>query len=185
LSVLPIYLDGTPPLRKKAKPVTKIDDATIKLIMDMFETMHTADGIGLAANQVGVLKRIIVIDISCVEEFNDIKPFALINPEVIYEEGKCTMEEGCLSVPDIRAEVERSKIIRIRYKDTNFEDVEIEATDLLARVILHEYDHLNGVLFIDYVPKAKRKEFIEQLEKISNGTVETKYPIVSSQRVVL
>ena len=185
MSVLPIYLDGTTPLRKKSKPVTKIDDATIKLIMDMFDTMHTADGIGLAANQVGVLKRIIVIDISCVEEFNDIKPVALINPEVIYEEGKCTMEEGCLSVPDIRAEVERSKIIRIRYKDTNFEDVEIEATDLLARVILHEYDHLNGVLFIDYVPKAKRKEFIEQLEKISNGTVETKYPIVSSQRVVL
>lgn len=185
MSILPIFLDGTEPLRKKAKPVTKIDDTTLEFIMDMFETMHSADGIGLAANQVGVLKRIIVIDISCVEEFKDIKPFALINPEVIYEEGKCTMEEGCLSVPDVRAEVERPKIIRIRYKDTNFEDVEIEATDLLARVILHEYDHLNGVLFIDYIPKSKRKEFVEQLEKIQNGDIDTKYPIVSNQRVVL
>ncbi|MDI6779299.1 MAG: peptide deformylase [Bacteroidota bacterium] len=185
MSVLPIYLDGTEPLRKKGKFVSKIDDATIRFVMDMFETMHSADGIGLAANQVGVLKRIIVVDISCLEDFKDVKPLALINPEVIYKEGKCTMEEGCLSVPEVRAEIVRPKTIKVRYKDTNFQDQELEANDILARVILHEIDHLNGVLFIDYVPKSKKKEFIDQLEKIQNGVVETKYPIISSQRVVL
>lgn len=185
MSVLSIYLDGTAPLRKKAKPIKQIDDETIKFIMDMFETMHVADGIGLAANQVGVLKRIIVVDISCLEEFHDVKPIALINPKIIYEEGKCTMQEGCLSVPDVRAEVERAKTIRVKYRDTNFQEVELEAADILARVILHELDHLNGVLFIDYLPKSKRKEFVEQLEKIKNGDIDTKYPIVSSQRVVL
>ncbi len=185
MSVLPIYLDGTKPLRKIAKPVTKIDDATLKLIMDMFETMHSADGIGLAANQVGVLQRIIVIDISCLEDYKTVKPIALINPEVISEEGKCVMEEGCLSVPDVRGEVERPKKIVISYKDTNFKTQQIVAEDLLARVILHELDHLNGVLFVDYLPKSKKLELKEAIEKIQNGDVATKYPIVSSQRVML
>jgi peptide deformylase len=185
MSILPIFLDGTAPLRKKAKPVTKIDDTTLEFIMDMFETMHSADGIGLAANQVGGLQRIIVVDISCVEEYKDIKPFALINPRVIYQEGKCIMEEGCLSVPDVRAEVERPEMIKVKYTDTNFKEVEIDASNLFARVILHELDHLDGILFIDYLPKSRRKEFVEQLEKIKNGDIDTKYPIVSSQRVVL
>lgn len=185
MSVLPIYLDGTKPLRKKAKPVTQIDDATLKFIMDMFETMHTADGIGLAANQVGVLQRIIVVDISCLEDFEHIKPFALLNPEVISEEGKCTMEEGCLSVPDVRGEVERPEKIVVNYKDTNFKDQQIVAEDLLARVILHELDHLNGVLFVDYLPKSKKQELKEAIEKIQNGEVATKYPVVTTQRVVL
>lgn len=183
--MLPIYLDGTELLRKRAKPVSKIDDATIKFIMDMFDTMHSADGIGLAANQVGVLRRIIVADISSLEDYKDIKPFALINPEVIFKEGKCTMEEGCLSVPDVRGEVERPKKIIVKYKDTNFTDRQIEAEDLLARVILHELDHLNGVLFIDYLPKSKKQELKETIEKIQNGDVATKYPVVTTQRVVL
>lgn len=185
MSVLPIYLDGTKPLRKKAKQVTQIDDATLKFIMDMFETMHAADGIGLAANQVGVLQRIIVVDISCLEDFKEVKPLALINPEVISEEGKCTMEEGCLSVPDVRGEVERPKKIVVNYKDTNFKDQQIVAEDLLARVILHELDHLNGVLFVDYLPKSKKLELREAIEKIQNGEVAPKYPVVTTQRVVL
>ncbi len=185
MSALPIYLDGTKPLRKKAKPVSKIDDATLKFIMDMFETMHSADGIGLAANQVGVLQRIIVVDVSFIEEYEDIKPFALINPEVISEEGKCIMEEGCLSVPDVRGEVERPKKIVVSYKDTNFKTQQIVAEDLLARVILHELDHLNGVLFVDYLPKAKKLELKEAIEKIQNGEVATKYPVVTTQRVIL
>ncbi len=185
MAVLPIYLDGTEPLRKKAKPISKIDDSTLQFIMDMFETMHKADGIGLAANQVGVLKRIIVVDISCLEDYKDVKPFALINPEVVSEEGKCVMEEGCLSVPEVRGEVERPKRIVVNYKDTNFKEQQIVAEDLLARVILHELDHLNGVLFIDYLPKSKKLEFKEAIEKIQNGDVTTKYPVVTTQRVVL
>jgi len=151
----------------------------------MFDTMHSADGIGLAANQVGVLQRILVADISCLEDFKNVKPLVLINPEVVYEDGKCTMEEGCLSVPDIRAEVVRPQTIRVRYKDTNFQDKEVEANDIFARVILHEIDHLNGVLFIDYLPKSKKKEFLGQIEKIQNGDIEAKYPVVTSQKVVL
>jgi peptide deformylase len=185
LSILPIFLDGTEPLRKKAKPVKEVNDGIIKFVMDMFETMHIADGVGLAANQVGVLQRIIVVDISYIEEYKEIKPIALINPEIIYKEGKCTMEEGCLSVPEIRAEVERPKTIKVKYRDLNFQEIEIEATGMLARVILHELDHLNGVLFIDYIPKSKKKVYKEQLIKIQNGEIETKYPIISAPNVRL
>ncbi len=183
MPLLPIYVDGTKPLRQKAKPVNEKDESIIKLIIDMFDTMKGADGIGLAANQVGVLKRVIVIDVSGLEETKNIKPFALINPEVIFKEGKCVMEEGCLSVPEIRAEIQRAKKIVVKYKDTDFKDNEIEAEDLLARVILHELDHLNGVLFIDHLPESQQKEFGEKLEMIQNGEIETKYPIMTFQKV--
>lgn len=185
MAILPIYLDGTKPLRTKAKPVSKLDIQTISLIKDMFDTMHSADGIGLAANQVGVLKRIIVVDISSLEESKNIKPLVLINPEVITASGNCTMEEGCLSIPSVRAEVKRPEKIEVNYKDLNFEDQTIQATGVLARVILHEIDHLNGVLFTDYVPKSKLKEYKETLKKIKNGEIETKYPIVTFQKVLL
>ncbi len=185
MAVLPIYLDGTEPLRKKAKPVQKLDLDIIALIKDMFDTMHSADGIGLAANQVGVLKRIIVVDVSYLEETKHIKPFALINPEVIQKSGKCTMEEGCLSVPSVRAEVVRPERITVKYKDTNFIDQQIVAEGILARVILHEIDHLDGVLFTDYLSKSKLKEYKETLEKIRNGELEPKYPVVTYQKVTL
>lgn len=184
MAILHIYLDGTPPLREKSKPVKELTDSTLKLIMDMFDTLHSADGIGLAANQVGVLQRIIVVDISSIEEYKNIKPLVLINPIVIAKEGKCTMEEGCLSIPEVRAEVIRPKTIKVCYKNINFEEKEMEVSDLLARVILHEIDHLDGVLFIDYLPKSKQKEFSDQLEKIKNGEIETKYLIVSNQNVI-
>lgn len=185
MAILPIYLDGTEPLRKKAKPVKELDLDTISLIKDMFDTMHKADGIGLAANQVGVLKRIIVVDVSCLEETKDIKPFALINPEIVDKSGKCTMEEGCLSVPSVRAEVVRPERITVEYKDTNFNDQKIIAEGILARVILHEVDHLNGVLFTDYVPKSKLKEYKETLDKIKNGEIDTRYPVVTHRKVAL
>ncbi|RCK73963.1 MAG: Peptide deformylase [Ignavibacteriae bacterium] len=185
MAILPIYLDGTEPLRKKAKPVKELDLNTIALIKDMFDTMHAADGIGLAANQVGVLKRIIVVDISGLEETKDIKPFALINPEVIKESGKCAMEEGCLSIPSVRAEVVRPERITVKYRDTNFKEQQLIAEGILARVILHEIDHLNGVLFTDYVPKSKLKEYKDTLEKIKSGEIETRYPVVTNQKVVL
>lgn len=183
MAILPIYIDGSPILRKKAKPVKQLSDDVIQLIMDMFETMRHASGIGLAANQVGVLQRIITVDISEVEGMENFKPLALINPEIIEQKDKLVMEEGCLSVPDVRDEVERDKIIKVRYKDTNFNYVELEADDLLARVILHELDHLNGLLFIDRLSPAKRKAHAEVLKKIRCGEIETKYPIITAADV--
>src|ERR1043165_4681254 len=136
MSVLPIYTYGTPVLRKKAKPVSAVTDEIVKLVMDMFETMHAANGIGLAATQVGSLHRVIVIDISSVEGMEEMKPLTLINPELIREEGQWAMEEGCLSIPDVRDEVDRAETIHVRFRDSQFEPVELEANALLARVIL-------------------------------------------------
>lgn len=180
MSVLPIYLYGTDVLRKKAKPVTSVTDDIVMLVMDMFETMHNANGIGLAANQVGRLERVIVVDISDLEETKHIKPLTLINPEILSNDGRRIIEEGCLSIPELRGEVERTETIRVRFRDTNFELQEVEAGGLLARVILHELDHLNGVLFIDHLTREKKKELKDGLKKIQKGEVEVTYPVVSS-----
>jgi peptide deformylase len=185
LSVLPIYLYGTGVLRKKAKPVQKISIETIKLIVDMFETMHKAQGVGLAANQVGSLERVIVIDVSEVEGMEHIKPFPLINPEIISREGSSVKEEGCLSLPDLRDEVQRDEKIVVRYKDTNFHTQELEAGGLLARAILHELDHLNGVLFIDHLSKDKLKLHKEELKQIQHGQAEVTYPVVIDEKIVV
>ena len=180
MAVLPIYTDGSPPLRKKAHPVTELTNEILKLIMDMFETMRQANGIGLAANQVGILKRVIVIDVSEIEGLESIKPFALINPEIMKGKDTLVMEEGCLSVPHIRDEVERAEKIIVRYKDTSFEDQVLEAGGVLARVILHETDHLDGILFIDYLSPARRKEHEESLKKIRGGDLEVDYPVITA-----
>lgn len=180
MSVLPIYMYGQSVLRKKAKAVRSLDEGMIKFVDDMFETMRKAGGIGLAANQVGVFQRVIVIDVSEMEETKDQKPIALINPEVVSQEGESTMEEGCLSIPEIREQVDRPEVIRLKYKDLEFKDQELVARGLIARVILHEIDHLNGVLFIDYLDTEKRKLLRGRLNKIKRGEVEVSYPIVSA-----
>jgi peptide deformylase len=180
MAILPIYTDGSPVLREKAKPVKQLTDDVIALIINMFETMRKANGIGLAANQVGILKRIIVVDVSEMEGLEDIKPLALINPEIINKEGSCVLEEGCLSVPGIHESVERPKSITIRYKDTNFKTIELEATDTLARVILHEIDHLDGVLFIDYLSPDQKTHYEDELQKIRHGEVEVDYPVITA-----
>jgi peptide deformylase len=178
MAVLPIYTDGSPILKKKAHLVKQVDDEIIKLIVDMFDTMREADGVGLAANQVGVSKRIVVIDLSGVEGMENFKPLTLINPVIVKEEDSWIMEEGCLSVPSVRDEVERPEKIKVRYKDTNFKDAELETDGFLGRVILHEIDHINGILFIDRLSTAKRKTHAKELKKIYRGEIETKYPIV-------
>jgi len=180
MAVLPIYTDGSPPLRKKAQPVTEFNDELIKLVMDMFETMRKANGIGLAANQVGILKRVIVIDVSEMEGLEDIKPFALINPEIVKGKDLLSMEEGCLSIPQIRDEVERAGEITVRYKDTSFRDATLEAGGILARVILHEVDHLDGILFIDHLSPARRKFHADALRKIRHGEMEVDYAVVTA-----
>lgn len=179
MPVLPIYTYGQAVLRKKAKPVRKVDDNLLSAVKDMFNTMYSSHGIGLAANQVAVLQQIIVLDISDMEESSHVPPIVMLNPEVISQEGGWVMEEGCLSIPEIRDDVERAQKIRVRYKDLEFQTKEMEATGLLARVILHEVDHLNGVLFIDHLDPAKQKLLKGRLNKIRRGEVEVSYPVVS------
>ena len=148
-------------LRKKALAVEKIDHSIEQLAEDMLETMYSQSGIGLAATQVNVQKRLIVIDLST-EEPN---PMVLINPEIISASGTEEMQEGCLSVPDVYETVQRSEQIRVRYLTLANESVEIETDGLLAVCIQHEIDHLNGKLFIDYLSPLKRSRLLKKLEK--------------------
>jgi peptide deformylase len=180
VATLPIYLYGNDVLKKKAKHLSDVTDRDIKLIQDMFDTMHESSGIGLAANQVGELKQILVVDISDMEAGEGTKPLAIINPEVIDEEGEWEMEEGCLSIPDVREKVWRAEKIRIRFNDVNMNEVEMDADGLLARVILHEMDHLNGVLFLDHLSSTKRTLLRSKLKKIMKGDIETSYEVVIS-----
>ncbi len=183
MSVLPIYTYGAQVLRKKAKPVAAVSDEIITLVMDMFETMRAANGIGLAATQVGSLDRVLVIDVSDLEETKGVPPLTVINPEVIFREGAWTMEEGCLSIPDVRDDVERAERIVVRFKDAQFKTVEIEAGGILARVLLHEIDHLNGVLFIDHISAIRKKLHHKALKEIQRGEVEINYPFVPATGV--
>lgn len=181
MPILPITVCGDKILRKKVAKVSKVDNKTIKLIADMFKTMHNANGIGLAANQVGANKQIFVVDISAAEGYEDTKPLVLINPKIIAKsEETISYEEGCLSIPDQRADVIRPKKIVIEYKDTDLKTQTIEADDLLARVMQHEYDHLQGVLFTDLVDEETKKKLKKPLNKIKNRKIEVAYPISAS-----
>ena len=150
-----------PRLRTRAEPVTRFDVALGTLIEDMLETMYAAPGIGLAATQVDVHKRLIVIDIS--KEHND--PLVLINPEILEREGEANTEEGCLSVPGIFDEVKRAAKIRLRAQDRNGETFERDYDDILAVCIQHEMDHLEGRLFVDYLSDLKRERIRKKLDK--------------------
>jgi peptide deformylase len=143
-------------LRKKAKEVSQIDENVLSTIKDMFEVMYAEDGVGLAAPQVGVSLRIIVMD--------DGKPRVMINPKIVYKsEEKVVAEEGCLSVPEIFENVERSKEVIVRYKDESGVEREEKFVDYSARIVQHEYDHLDGILFIDLIPPERRAAIREKL----------------------
>lgn len=148
-------------LRKKAKPLETVDVAARQLIDDMLETMYAAPGIGLAANQVNVQKRVIVLDIS--EEKNS--PLALVNPEVIAREGEEESDEGCLSVPGVFEKVKRAEKIRVRGLDRDGNPLEFDAEGLLAVCIQHEIDHLEGKLFVDYLSPLKRQLARKKVKK--------------------
>jgi peptide deformylase len=150
-----------PRLRTRAQPVDQVDDALRKLIDDMFETMYEAPGIGLAATQVNVHKRLLVIDLSQDRS----EPLALINPQIIERAGVEESEEGCLSVPGIYEKVARAERIRVRTLDRNGDTTEIEASGLLAVCIQHEMDHLEGKLFVDYLSELKRTRIRKKLDK--------------------
>ena len=181
MAILPITVCGDKILRKKVARVSTINNAIIRLITDMFETMHNANGIGLAANQVGLNKQIFVVDISMVEGYEDSKPIALINPKIIAKSEELSVyEEGCLSIPDQHEEVKRPKKITIEFYDTDFNKHTIEADGLLARVMHHEYDHLQGILFTDLVDEETKKKLKKSLSKIKKRKIEVSYPISSS-----
>lgn len=140
-----VYPD--PFLARKAVPVAAVNDRIRALIRDMFETMYSSDGVGLAATQVGVGKRVIVLDVSPVDE--TIAPFAVVNPEIVSRSGSVTGVEGCLSVPGVQGEVCRAETVEVRGKDEQGNPFRISAVGILSRALQHEIDHLDGVLFID------------------------------------
>lgn len=150
-----------PRLRKKAVPVASVDDALRRLIEDMFETMYDAPGIGLAATQVDVHRRLLVADVSAEKDH----PYVLINPEIVAQDGLEVSEEGCLSVPGYFAEVERAERVRVRYLDRDGAAIEADFEGLLAVCVQHEIDHLDGRLFVDYLSEAKRQRIRKRLEK--------------------
>ena len=159
-----IIIEPDPILRKKSEPFEKVDDNVKKLSQDMLETMYDAPGIGLAAVQVGILKRLIVIDISKDEKKKD--PLFLINPKIINKSKETSIyEEGCLSLPGQFAEIERPAKCHLKYLDYEGKEKELKADGLLATCIQHEIDHLNGVLFVDYLSKLKKDMIIKKLVK--------------------
>ncbi len=181
MALLPIALIGDKILRKKANQVKDVDVKTIELITGMFETMRNASGIGLAATQVGADKAIFVIDTSVVEGHENEKPIVFINPIIVKRsDKKVFIEEGCLSIPDIRAEVERPESINIKYYDTNLNEHSLKADDLMARVIQHEYDHLQGILFTDLINDNDKKKIKKDIIKIKKRKIDFAYPVSES-----
>ncbi|MDH7604210.1 MAG: peptide deformylase [Melioribacter sp.] len=179
MAILPITIYGNKILKQKTKPVKSISDDLIKKIKDMFDTMRNANGIGLAANQVGFTESLFVIDLKGVDGYEKFKPVVMINPEIILKSEETEiLEEGCLSLPGLRAEVERPRQIKVKFIDTDENEVEIEADDLFARVILHEYDHLIGKLIPDRVDSEIKKKLQEELNKIKRKEIKIDYPIV-------
>ena len=160
---------GDPVLRKRAKPVAEITEAELQFAEQMFMTLEAiGNGIGLAATQVGVLKRIIIINIGEVDD-EVYEPLALFNPEILSAEGEIVIEEGCLSIPDVTADVKRSERIVVEGINAQRESIRIEADGLLARVLLHEIDHLNGVLFIDRIGGLKRRLLSDELLRLQQA----------------
>lgn len=161
MSQLEILTFPNPRLRTVAKPVTQVDDQIRRHIDDMLETMYAAPGIGLAAIQVGIPLRLVVIDVS---EGHD-QPLCLINPEILGKEGEEEMDEGCLSVPGFYETVRRAERVRVRALDRDGKPFELAADGLLAVCIQHEIDHLDGKLFVDYLSSLKRQRIRKKLEK--------------------
>lgn len=185
--VLPIYVYGEGVLREQTEEVEENTPALQQLIDDMIETMHVASGIGLAAPQVGRRERLFVVDLSPMADEADEdeaplppQPMVFINPEIVWEsEEECEYEEGCLSIPDLREMVVRPERVRLAYLDRAFAPQEVEVGDLLSRVIQHEFDHLEGILFIDRISPFRRRLLRRRLREMAKGEVEADYPLFS------
>ncbi len=175
--ILPIYTFDQPVLRKQTKLIEGDSAELQALITNMIETMHNANGIGLAANQIGKSLALTVIDVSEAKGYEDEPPLVLINPVITGTYGESVFEEGCLSLPDIREDVVRPSEIGVTFLDRNFKEVELEADKLLARVVQHEVDHLHGKYFIDYLSKFKLSLLKGKLTKMKKGEIEADYPL--------
>ena len=186
--ILPIYVYGAPILREETELVEANSDELQQLIDDMIETMRGAEGIGLAAPQVGRPERLFVVDLTPMQEEAEEEgielppqPMVFINPEIIWEsEEDAEFEEGCLSIPDLREQIVRPESVRIAYLDRDFAPQEIEVGALLSRVVQHEFDHLEGILFIDRISAFKRRLLGRRLREMARGNVEADYPLSTS-----
>ncbi len=177
--IYPIVLFGDPVLKRKAKTIEPEAIDIDTLIDDMFETMDAANGVGLAAPQIGMSIRLFVVDTEPIVE-DDEKGLrqAFINPEIVEESGEeWKFEEGCLSIPGVREDVSRQDTVKIKYQDQNWEHKEMEVDGMLARVIQHEYDHIEGILFTDHISTFKKKLIKKKLENISKGKVSADYRV--------
>jgi peptide deformylase len=184
--VHPIVVYGDPVLRQRAREIGKGTDVSV-LIADLFDTMHAAKGIGLAAPQIGRSVRAFVVDGSGLEDEKDMHDFrkVFLNPVMLEELGSpWEFEEGCLSIPNIREKVSRKATLRIRYFDESWVAQEEEFGGMKARIIQHEYDHIEGRLFIDYLTSLKKRLLKGKLADISKGEVDTEYPIKAPVRKV-
>lgn len=166
MAILPIITLPDPVLRKISDPVERVDDAVVKLMDDMLETMYAAPGIGLAAIQVGIPRRIVVLDTA--DEGEPKQPLVMVNPEIVAL-GPTTRlyEEGCLSIPDVRVDIERPDTVTVRFLDRNGKEQELAADGLLATAIQHELDHLDGHLIIDFLSRLKRDIVIRKFKKLA------------------
>ena len=181
--VYPIIMYGDPVLRKRAKEIEKGSLDIKALVQDMFDTMHSARGIGLAAPQIGKSVRLFVVDGTTLEDEDEVEDMTgfrktFINPVLIEEKGETwEFEEGCLSIPNIRENVTRPEKVKIRYVDEAWNQKEEEYDGMKARIIQHEYDHLDGKMFIDYLTPLKKRMLKGKLTDISKGVVNTEYRI--------
>ena len=178
---LPITTYGMEILRKEVKPIEKIDTKLIKLVQDMYYTMDNAEGVGLAAPQVNKNISLCIIDISIMKEHKHVKPLTLINPVITDKHGEVIFEEGCLSIPEVRAKVSRPEKIFLKYNDFDMNEVTLEVEGFFARVIQHEIDHLHGKLFVDYLDEDEMKKVKSTLNKIKKHKIQTEYPLFSSK----
>lgn len=171
MALLPILVAPDPRLKQTSAPVKQVDDEVRRLMDDMLETMYQAPGIGLAAPQVGVLKRVIVLDLA--HEGEEPQPLRLANPEIVWvSDDDATYNEGCLSVPEHYADVVRPAACRVKYLDYNNKAQQIEADGLLATCLQHEIDHLDGVLFIDHLTSLKRNIILRKLLKTKKAAAD-------------
>ena len=179
--ILPVYLYGHPVLRKKSSDIDENYPDLDKLISDMFETMYRADGIGLAAPQIGININLYIVDASpLAKDEPELKDFkkVFINPKIIFNtEAKISIEEGCLSIPDIHESVNRCSDLTIEYFNEKFERVTENLSGYRAIVVQHEYDHLHGILFVDKISPLRRKMLKNRLNSISRGKVSTAYKV--------
>ncbi len=173
MSVRPVRIYGDPVLRQRSAAVTAFDDELQRLVADMHETMKAYRGIGLAANQVGVAQRVIVVDVPIDDETHAVH--TLVNPEILERSGSETGEEGCLSIPGIYEDVTRSLRVRVRGHDEHGQPVELDADGYLARAIQHEIDHIDGVLFVDRLSPLRRQFLRRALEALARGEMPEGY----------